>query len=158
MSQYTPSFLFKGKITWVSGGPEEIQPVANKQIYKGAVVVLIGPRTFSAAEDFLVAFDNAQRGTKIGLPTAGSTGQQIYFDLPGGGFARVCAKKDTYPDGKAFVGKGMIPDVKVNVNLDDIQEGRDVTLYKALNITRKQIRSVLGGSGEMRTSIQNLEK
>lgn len=138
--QYTPTFLFKDKITWVSGGAEEIQPIANKQIYKGAVVVLIGPRTFSAAEDFLVTFDNAQRGTKIGLPTAGSTGQQIYFDLPGGGFARVCAKKDTYPDGKTFVGKGIIPDVKVSVNLDDIQEGRDVTLYKALNIIRKQTR------------------
>lgn len=137
--QYTPAFLFKDKITWVSGGAEEIPPIANKKIYKGAVAVLIGPRTFSAAEDFLVAFDNAQIGTKIGSPTAGSTGQQIYFDLPGGGFARVCAKKDTYPDGKAFVGKGIIPDIKVNISLDDVQKGRDVILDKALNIIRKQI-------------------
>lgn len=86
----------------------------KKKNYDKPVVLLIGPRTFSAAEDFAVTFDYMKRGKMIGQPTGGSTGQPLSFGLPGGGSARVCAKKDTYPDGKEFVGIGIIPDIIVD--------------------------------------------
>jgi hypothetical protein len=34
--------------------------------------------------------------------------------LPGGGGARVCSKRDTYPDGGEFAGIGIQPDVVVD--------------------------------------------
>lgn len=110
----------------------------GKVFYNKPVVVLIGPRTFSAAEDFTVAFDYMKRGTLIGLTTGGSTGQPILFNLPGGGTARVCGKRDTYPDGKEFVGIGIMPNVAVQKTIKDLWDGRDAAKEKALEILNKQ--------------------
>ena len=71
--------------------------------------MLIGPQTFSAAEDFLVSFDVLKRGVIVGEASGGSTGQPMFMSLPGGGQGRICVKRDTYPDGTAFVGKGIAP-------------------------------------------------
>lgn len=59
------------------------------------MIVLTSARTYSAAEDFVVAFDAMKRGTIVGEPTGGSTGQPLLFVLPGGGTGRVCTKRDS---------------------------------------------------------------
>ncbi len=111
---------------------------ANGEIfYDKPVIVLIGPRTFSAAEDFTVAFDYIKRGKLIGLPTGGSTGQPVPFELPGGGSARVCGKRDTYPDGKEFVGIGIMPDITVKKTIKDLFTGTDAAKVKALEMLGK---------------------
>ncbi|MDO3624694.1 S41 family peptidase [Mucilaginibacter sp. BT774] len=109
----------------------------GKEFYSKPVVVLVGPRTFSAAEDFTVAFDYMKRGKLIGMATGGSTGQPVPFSLPGGGSARVCGKHDAYPDGKEFVGVGIMPDIAVKPTIKDIQNGRDAAKEKALEILNK---------------------
>jgi C-terminal processing protease CtpA/Prc len=109
----------------------------GKEFYSKPVVVLVGPRTFSAAEDFTVAFDYMKRGKLIGMPTGGSTGQPVPFNLPGGGSARVCGKHDAYPDGKEFVGIGIMPDITVKPTIKDIQNGKDGAKEKALEMLSK---------------------
>jgi C-terminal processing protease CtpA/Prc len=109
--------------------PESANP--NMQ-FKGKVIVLTSAQTYSAAEDFTVAFDAMKRGTIIGEATGGSTGQPLMFSLPGGGFARVCTKKDSYPDGKAFVGVGVQPHIVVRPKLADFRANRDTVLEAAL--------------------------
>jgi C-terminal processing protease CtpA/Prc len=52
--------------------------------------------------------------------------------LPGGGVLRVCSKRDSYPDGKEFVGFGIDPDITVEPTQLDIYEGRDPALAKAI--------------------------
>ncbi|MBI5729830.1 MAG: hypothetical protein HY963_01715 [Ignavibacteriales bacterium] len=101
--------------------------------YSKPVVVLISNATFSAAEDFCVAFDYMKRGKMIGEQTAGSTGQPYSFSLPGGLTARVCSKRDSYPDGKEFVGIGINPDITVYPTVDDIRLEKDVILLKAID-------------------------
>jgi carboxyl-terminal processing protease len=96
------------------------------------VVVLTSAATFSAAEDFLVAWKNSGRGKIIGEPSGGSTGQPLSFTLPGGGTGRVCTKKDTFPDGTEWVGKGIDPDILVRPSLADVQAGKDTVLDWAL--------------------------
>jgi len=54
-------------------------------------------------------FAAVTRGTRIGEATDGRTAEPLAFDLPGGGSTRVCAKRDTYPDGREFVGKRIKP-------------------------------------------------
>lgn len=130
---YNPRF---GK-EWYFDNPGSIEP-DQKRLYQMPVVLLIGARTYSAAEDFAVAFDCMQRGELIGQPTGGSTGQPLSFNLPGGGWARVCSKEDTYPDGKKFVGVGVQPNVLVKTTISDVLKGRDATLEKALEILRKR--------------------
>jgi C-terminal processing protease CtpA/Prc len=75
--------------------------------------LLIGHNTASAAEDFLIYADNQKHMTKIGENSFGSTGQPLFIELPGGGYARICTKKDTYPNGREFVGFGVKPDIIV---------------------------------------------
>lgn len=108
-----------------------VQPVEGRR-FEGPVVLLVGPRTFSAAEDMAMAFAHSERGTIIGETTAGSTGQPLVFRLPGGGMARICAKRDSWPDGRPLVGVGVIPDIEVQPTLEDIRAGRDPVVEAAL--------------------------
>ena len=102
--------------------------------------ILIGHNTASAAEDFLIYTENQNHIIKIGEPTFGSTGQPMFFDLPGGGSARVCTKKDTYPNGKEFVGYGILPDIEVTKSLNDYLENKDPVLEKAIEYLNKKTR------------------
>lgn len=142
-----PFFTSQAKILQIQSTPNS-EPIWNnlgfgrrdpdgKIFYDKPVVVLIGPRTFSAAEDFTVAFDYMKRGKLIGMPTGGSTGQPVTFSLPGGGSARVCGKHDAYPDGKEFVGVGITPDIPVKGTVKDIQTGRDAAKERALEILNR---------------------
>ncbi len=121
----------------------DYSPLKNTLSAKRIVVptvLLIGHNTASAAEDFLIYADNQKHMTKIGRNSFGSTGQPYLFDLPGGGSARVCTKKDTYPDGREFVGKGVKPDIEVTPTVKDFIANKDVTLNTALDYLNKKIK------------------
>lgn len=98
------------------------------------IVVLAGASTYSAAEDFLVAWKSSGRGKTVGEPTGGSTGQPLFFSLPGGGSARICTKRDTFPDGSEWVGKGIEPDVVVRPTIASIRGGQDPVLDAAVKL------------------------
>lgn len=100
-------------------------------------VILIGNNTASAAEDFLIYADNQKHMTKIGTNTFGSTGQPFSFSLPGGGSARICTKKDTYPDGREFVGYGIKPDIEIKPSFADYLKKNDIVLEKAIEYLKK---------------------
>lgn len=101
------------------------------------VAVLTSGATYSAAEDFEVAFDAMRRGILVGGATGGSTGQPLKVALPGGGIARICTKADTYADGRRWVGKGIAPDVVATPTVSDVRQGRDTVLETALVHLRK---------------------
>lgn len=101
-------------------------------VFKGKVVVLTGPLTYSAAEDFLVAFKAVGRGTLIGQITGGSTGQPLFFELPFGGKGAVCAKRDLMTDFTEFVGIGIPPDVEIDYTLEKFRAGEDEGIHAAL--------------------------
>ena len=114
----------------------QLQPDGTLR-YDGPVLVLTSARPYSAAEDFVLAFDAMQRGRIVGEPTGGSTGQPLLFDLPGGGTGRVCTKRDSYPDGRPFVGAGIQPQLRVSPRVADLQAGRDTVLEAALDLLRR---------------------
>jgi C-terminal processing protease CtpA/Prc len=99
--------------------------------YSGRIVLLTGPGTFSAAEDFAVSFDMLKAGIILGEPTAGSTGQPLDFRLPGGGSARVCTLQCRYADGREFVGIGVQPKIRVTPTVADFRAGKDTVLESA---------------------------
>jgi carboxyl-terminal processing protease len=111
---------------------------ANIMAYSKPVIVLSGPRTGSAAEDFLVAFKPLKRGLIIGEATNGSTGQPLPIHLPGGGSARICSKHDTFADGTPFVGIGVQPDITAKLKISDVVDGTDSVLALALVQIAKQ--------------------
>ncbi|HSD18154.1 MAG TPA: S41 family peptidase [Thermomonas sp.] len=130
--QYVPANRAWSRPEGVHGGEAgEVQP-DGKRLYTGPVLVLTSARTYSAAEDFVVAFDAMKRGRLVGEATGGSTGQPLFFDLPGGGKARICTKRDSYPDGREFVGIGVQPQVTVHPSVADLRAGRDTVLQAAI--------------------------
>lgn len=105
--------------------------------YNGPLVILIGPRTGSAAEDLVVLLKQAGRGTFLGSPTGGSTGQPFSFNLPGGGSGRVCTVKTRYTSGKEFIGVGCEPEISIVPTIKGIADGRDEVLDAALDYLHK---------------------
>jgi carboxyl-terminal processing protease len=141
--QYLPTFRAWGqKEGWHEGGPSVIKPTTEKP-FLSPVVVLIGPDTVSAAEDFVVAIHAADRATLVGEKTAGTTGMPLTIDLPRHGKARICTKSDCYPDGREFVGIGVIPDVRLQPTRESLAAGKDVVLEGGIQTLAKQI----GNSG-----------
>ncbi len=138
--QYRAAFRAWGRDEqWYDGGSKMIKPKANDP-FLGPVVVLIGSETNSAAEDFVVPLHAAKRATIVGQKSRGSTGQPLRFSfLEGKISGRVCTKRDTYPDGREFVGVGVIPDVEVNPTPADVIAGRDVVLEKGIDILKSKM-------------------
>lgn len=118
---------------------DDWKPYKNK-LYDKPVVVLTGPATYSAAEDFTGAFKTLGRGKIIGRATGGSTGQPLGYNLPGGGLGFICTKRDYMSDGTEFVGIGIQPDIVVNPTLKGLQEGRDEVLEKAVEVLKAEIK------------------
>jgi C-terminal processing protease CtpA/Prc len=106
--------------------------------YDGPIILLTGPGSFSAAEDFAASFDMLKAGIIIGEPTAGSTGQPLQFSLPGGGSGRVCTIQTRYADGRDFVGVGVQPKIRVAPTLADFRAGKDTVLEAAEAYLRDQ--------------------
>lgn len=129
---YKPSLRAWGNPESLHHFPQSLEAADPQHQFAGKVVVLTSARTYSAAEDFSLAFDLMQRGKIIGEATGGSTGQPLFFDLPGGGTARVCTKLDRYPNGKAFVGVGIQPHHLVRPTIADFLAGQDTVLLAAI--------------------------
>ncbi|ULQ58237.1 S41 family peptidase [Flavihumibacter rivuli] len=104
----------------------------RKKLFTGQVLVLTDAATYSAAEDFTAAFRSLKRGIAIGLPTGGSTGQPLGYNLPGGGLGFVCTKRDVLPDGTEFVGYGIKPDITVGYTRKGLLAGKDEVLEYAI--------------------------
>jgi carboxyl-terminal processing protease len=120
-------------LAWLAVPPDTIWPPVRRErlAYSGPVVVLSSPRTAGAAEDFLVAFRAGGRGPIIGEATAGSAGQTAVLPLAAGWKLRLTVTRDALPDGKEFVRTGIVPDIPVEVRVEDVLAGRDAVLDRA---------------------------
>ncbi len=127
----------QGKV-WHSEEAERIEPAPEPRV-RAPLAILIGHHTASAAEDFLVCLDSVDRGIRVGQRTFGSTGQPLLIHLPGGGMARVCTKRDTFPDGRDFVGYGIEPHVPVEPSVGDVLSGRDPVLERGVQVVQERM-------------------
>lgn len=120
------------KIEWLNAEGNFVYPHTDKKLYMNPLIVLADESTFSAAEDFCVAFLTMERGKLIGRKTAGSTGSPLIINLPGEAFASICTKEDFFPNGRKFVGMGISPDIEVKTTINDIIENKDAALEVAI--------------------------
>lgn len=103
------------------------------------VVILENAATGSSSENLLINFDNIGRAILVGMPSYGTTGNPLFVRLPGGGYARICTRKYTYPNDKEFINIGIEPHVYADLTLDDLKNGRDSVLDKGLSVLRSQL-------------------
>lgn len=128
---YRPTFEAWGRPSeWHEGDSDVIEP-RGSSAFTGPVAVLIGPRTFSAAEDFLVPLKATKRAVLVGSVTAGSTGQPIIVPIYQA-HVLICTKWDRFPDETEFVGVGIHPDIPVERTIEDVAGGIDPVLQAAI--------------------------
>jgi carboxyl-terminal processing protease len=99
--------------------------------FTGKLFILVDGACASACEDFVVPFKDNHRATIIGESTMGSSGQPYYYDFGNGMSFRISTKREYFPDGAAFEGIGVKPDVEAPLTLQDLEGGRDGALLKA---------------------------
>lgn len=112
------------------GGPSR----SEKDAYQGALFILADGGCFSACEDFLIPFKDNHRAVILGSPTGGSTGQPVKLELGNSMVLSLSGRRVSFPDGSEFEGVGVVPDVEVHPNREDIRAGRDPALQKAYSL------------------------
>jgi C-terminal processing protease CtpA/Prc len=105
--------------------------------------VLTSRETSAAAESFLVYVSDAKHISIVGEPTFGSSGQPLEIDLPGGGSATICTKRETFADGRDFIGVGVQPDVFVARDVGFYLSENDKTLSSATEVLRLNMKEGL---------------
>ncbi len=110
--------------------PRWIDPLPGA--FAGPMAILVDGGTVSAAEDFALPFKDNGRALLVGEATAGSSGQPARFDLGDGMRLWVGAKRQFLPDGGAFEGIGLAPDIAVDAALPDEPDQALSTALRAL--------------------------
>jgi len=105
--------------------------------FRGRILVLQDVATMSAAEDLMMPLKQAKRATFIGAASHGSTGQPHWHEFDNGMSFRVGAKRQLMLDGTRFEGVGIPVDVAVAPTVEDLREGRDPVLARAIAESRR---------------------
>ena len=106
-----------------------IQP--SQEILSLPTAILTDSETGSAAEDFIMAFQSGKgEATRIGKSTAGSSGQPLIQELPGGGKLAVCTIPIPWPE--EVWRKGIEPHIDVEPAIEDVIRNEDRTLKTAV--------------------------
>ena len=96
------------------------------------LVVLVDGGTASASEIVAGALQDRGRATLIGGKTFGKGSVQLVFDLSDGSSVHVTSARWLKPNRHQIGQRGLEPDVPVEVTQDDIDQGRDPVLDRAI--------------------------
>ena len=131
---------------WVIYAPEnEVSMLPAKKGYKGQVYVLVGGRTFSAASSFALNCKN-QGIPLIGEETGGGyyfhTGvYPVVYELPHSKIKLMMSLvkiKKYVKDKSVKKGSGVLPDVEIQLSVQDLIEGKDSQLDYVLQLIKKK--------------------
>jgi len=101
-------------------------------------VLLVDERSQSNAEMFSQIVKYYKLATIIGRPTSGANGTVNIINLLDGFSIRFTGSKVTNPDGTRFHAVGVIPDIWVNETAEDIKNGKDAYIEKALEFFQQK--------------------
>jgi len=96
------------------------------------LAVLIDGGTASASEIVAGALSDRQRATLIGSKSFGKGSVQLVFDLSDGSSVHVTSARWLTPNHRTLDGNGLEPDIAVTVTQEDIDNGRDPVLERAV--------------------------
>ncbi|MFP2959448.1 S41 family peptidase [Myxococcus sp. 1LA] len=102
--------------------------------YSGPMVLLVGPRSVSAAENFSTMLVAANRVRVVGQRSAGTNGNITNLVLPGGFRFMYTGMEVLRPDRSTFHGVGIVPNDEIVPTTEDFALDRDSQLLKAINV------------------------
>ncbi len=124
-----PDFTYPGRFKWT-------EPVRcgsnNPNPYRGKVVILANEETQSRSEYFVMAMQTVEGAITIGRQTSGADGDVVDYTFFDDKTSWITGRGVFYPDGTDTQRKGIAIDIEVPLTLNDIKEGRDAILEKAI--------------------------
>jgi carboxyl-terminal processing protease len=123
------------------GSPQSSQPynviTPDRNAFRGRLILLVDGGCISACEDFVEPSKDSGRAVLVGETTQGSFILPFIYDFHNGMSLRIAVKRNYFPDGSEFEGVGIKPDVEVHTTIEDLKNGRDPVLEKALELASK---------------------
>ncbi len=105
------------------------------------LVVLVDEGTASASEITAGAIQDTGRAPLVGVTTFGKGSVQIWRTLNNNaGGVRVTIARWLTPDGRQISGLGLEPEYVVEITEEDLTEGRDPQLDKAIEVLKEQLQ------------------
>jgi carboxyl-terminal processing protease len=111
-------------------------PGRGRKAFTGKIAMLIDNASFSAAELFAAAIQDSGRGKIVGRKSNGAALNNIEQRLPDGGRLYVSIRDYRTSRGQRLEGRGVQPDVPVQITLEDLRRNLDRDLERALEILR----------------------
>jgi len=111
-----------------------------KNIYKGKISMLVDATCSYTCEDFIIPFKDNKRGTILGEKTMGCTGYPYKVDFGNGIKVDISSKKPFFPEGSAFEGVGISPDIGIHLTIEDLKASRDAVLMETIRMTSMFIK------------------
>jgi C-terminal processing protease CtpA/Prc len=135
---------------WTPGDPSIVRP-SPRPHFLGPVVELTGPSTVSAGETFTQALmGRTPHVTRIGENTQGVFSDVLGRRLPNGWRFGLPNEVFLTPEGKAFDGPGIPPDLLVAVfSPSDLAAGKDPAMAKAIEVLASTNAYTLGSSSRV---------
>ncbi len=103
------------------------------------LVVLANEGTASASELLAAAVVEHQRGTLVGVKTAGAVEASTLLELSDGSALSVTIRRLTSGKGKRLEGAGVTPEIVLDLSSEDFLQGRDMQLARAVQIARQRL-------------------
>ena len=116
-------------------GEEKVTTESGKAILKDMkTIVLVNGSTASASEITAAALKEYGKATVVGTTTYGKGVVQKMYDLSNGGTLKVTIAEWLTPKNNSINGKGVEPDVKIDLTAEDINKMRDPQMDKAKSL------------------------
>lgn len=110
----------------------------NNKHYGKPVMLLMDANNFSASDIFLAAFKGSENIKLVGSKSGGGSGFTQLNLLPNAGLIYLLSRMASFqPNGKLYDGNGIIPDVEVELTIDDVSKQKDIVLNKAIELILK---------------------
>jgi carboxyl-terminal processing protease len=110
----------------------------SKNPYLGLVVILVDEDSGSASEEFAAGMQEAGRAFVVGKKTAGALMEAGFAKLPTGAYLQYAAAQPRTPKGVVIEGRGVIPDLEVNLTRAGLLKGDDAQLSAALRYIKQK--------------------
>ncbi|MFC1879542.1 S41 family peptidase, partial [Chloroflexota bacterium] len=108
-----------------------LDPVPNP--YRSEVVILVDELSASSSEEFAGSLQSLGRATIVGAQTPGSCLVMTIEILPKGAILMYPYGQSQTPDGRVLEGNGVIPDIEVALDRQQLIEGFDAQLQAAID-------------------------
>ena len=121
----------------------------NEQVFRAEpgvltdlpLVILQDEFSASGSELLAAALQENERAVVMGTPSFGKGTVSLPRELSNGGALYVSIARWLTPDRNLIEGRGVIPDIEVELTAEDIETRRDVALHRAIDVLRSQVQA-----------------